>query len=295
MNPPAITSEADPESTSSSAGSGAESCTQSDVQPSAKSGRQSCLYEGYVRHRRFLPKSHCFRYPVRYAYLDLSELEEVFALSRLWGLERRAPVSFRRSDYLGPADVPLDCAVRDRAEQLLGERPTGPIRLLTGLGSFGFGFNPVSFYYVFEPGGEQLQAVLAEITNTPWGERHTYALPAVPAESRGVRARFPKRFHVSPFLDLDVGYHWSFNTPAEHLAVHMDDFQAGSGKPYAQVGERLFDATLVLRRRALDEVGARSLALRQPSFPLYAHFGIYLQAALLYLKRVPFYSRPQAS
>lgn len=255
-------------------------------------GLVSCLYEGYVRHRRTAPRPHNFRYPVRYAYLDLAELDRVFALSPLWGRERRAPVSFRRADYLGPAELPLDEAVRARAEELLGMRPAGPIRLLTGLGTLGWGFNPVSFYYCFEPDGERLACVLAEITNTPWGQRHTYALPAK-EDRTGAHQRFPKRFHVSPFVDLDVRYDWTFNLPGERLAVHMEDIQQGDGKDYIADGQRLFDATLVLKRRALDARSARALALRQPSFPLFAHFGIYLQAALLFLKRVPFYSHPE--
>lgn len=260
--------------------------------PAAAGALRSCLYEGYVRHRRTAPAPHAFRYPVRYAYLDLAELERVFALSSLWGLERRAPVSFRRADYLGPAELSLDEAVRERAGELLGTRPAGPIRLLTGLGTFGWGFNPVSFYYCFEPDGEALACVLAEITNTPWGEHHTYALPAAGARTGGAHQRFPKRFHVSPFVDLDVRYDWTFNRPGERLAVHMENIQRGAGKDYIADGQRLFDATLVLRRRALDARSARALALRQPSFPLFAHAGIYLQAALLYLKRVPFYSHP---
>lgn len=269
-----------------------QAAERSAERPSTPGALESCLYEGYVRHRRTAPRAHNFRYPVRYAYLDLAELERVFALSPLWGIECRKPISFRRADYLGPTDVPLDQAVRDRAEELLGARPTGPIRLLTGLGSFGWGFNPVSFYYCFEPDGERLSCVLAEITNTPWGERHTYALPAIDNAGGGVHQRFPKRFHVSPFVDLDVRYDWTFCLPGERLAVHMADVQQGDGKNYISDGQRLFDATLVLRRRRLDARSARALALRQPSFPLFAHLGIYLQAALLFLKRVPFYSHP---
>ena len=87
-----------------------------------------------------------------------------------------APAWFRRADYLGDPAVPLDQAVLDLVEERTGRRPDGPVRLLTSVRTFGHVFNPVSFYYCFDRGGEQVQAVVAEVTNTPWGERHTYAL-----------------------------------------------------------------------------------------------------------------------
>ena len=72
--------------------------------------------------------------------------------------------------------MPLADAVRDLVEERTGARPAGPIRLLTHLRSFGHCFNPVSFYYCFDPAGERVEAVVAEVTNTPWGERHAYVL-----------------------------------------------------------------------------------------------------------------------
>ena len=82
-----------------------------------------------------------------------------------------------RRDYLGDPDVPLKQAVLDEVEARIGRRPAGAVRMLTNLRTFGYVFNPVTFYYCFEPGGE-LACVLAQITNTPWGERRNYVVEA---------------------------------------------------------------------------------------------------------------------
>ena len=139
---------------------------------------QSCLYNGWVRHRRFAPRAHAFRYRLFMAYLDLTELDHVFRGRWFWSTRRPALAWFRRADYLGNPSVPLDQAVRDAVERDTGMRPRGPIRLLTHLRYFGHGFNPVSFYYCFDPADTRVETIVAEITNTPWAERHAYVLPA---------------------------------------------------------------------------------------------------------------------
>jgi uncharacterized protein len=136
----------------------------------------SAVYEGWVRHRRVRPVEHSFRYRVFMAYLDLAELPELFDRVPLWSARRAAPAWFRRSDFLGDPELPLRDAVLDRVEELGGARPAGPVRLLANLRYLGHSFNPVSFYFCFAEDGERLAAVLAEVTNTPWGERHSYLL-----------------------------------------------------------------------------------------------------------------------
>ena len=126
----------------------------------------SCLYTGHIRHRRSGPRRNDFRYRIYLAYLDLGELPTLFAGRWLWSARRPALAWFRRADYLGDPQVPLDTAVRDRVEAQTGHRPQGPIRLLTHLRQFGWSFNPVSFYYVFDDSGEHLETLVAEITNT---------------------------------------------------------------------------------------------------------------------------------
>ena len=134
---------------------------------------KSAIYSGFVRHARHEPRRHRFSYRIFMMYLDLAELDHVFDRRWLWSARRPALAWFRRSDYLGSASVPLDEAVRSEAERLTGRRPSGPIRVLTHLRYFGYVQNPVTFYYCFAPDGDVVETILSEITNTPWGERHT--------------------------------------------------------------------------------------------------------------------------
>ena len=218
----------------------------------------SGIYAGQVRHRRLQPVPHEFTYRMFMMYLDLDELPGLFRGRWLWSARRSALASFRREDHMGPADVPLDQAVRELVQERTGETPRGPIRLLTHLRYFGHVFNPVSFYYCFDKDDVFVETIVAEVNNTPWGERHCYVLPQSENRGTGEHSRFfPKKvMHVSPFMEMDVDYDWRFRHPGENLTVHMEN---------ARQGRKVFDATLVLQRR---EISARSLAAVLVSFPL---------------------------
>lgn len=244
----------------------------------------SAVYEGVVRHRRFRPHAHRFEYRIAQLYLDLSELDRVFAGRRLWSVGRRNLAEFRRSDYLGPAALPLDEAVRRRVEQVGGRRPLGPIRLLTHLRYAGYVFNPVSFYYCHDADGA-LDCVLAEITNTPWRERHAYVLPVRDAQRRGraLSWAFDKRFHVSPFMPMQRRYDWRFTPPASDLHVRMQVRDAAGVE---------FDAGLHLQRRALDAGALARVLWRYPLMTASVVGAIHWQALRLWLKRNPVYDHP---
>jgi len=242
----------------------------------------SCVYEGTIRHRRFTPLRHDFRYRMFLLYLDLDELPGVFDGRWLWSARRFAPAWFRRADYLGDPAVPLADAVRDLVAARTGRRPAGPIRLLAHLRYWGYVQNPVSFYYCFDATGAALETVVAEITNTPWNERHAYVVPAGPG-GRTHRASFEKTFHVSPFMPMDQRYEWRFTTPGDRLTVHMTN---------RRDGERVFDASLALRRAPITgPVLARCLA-RHPWMTASVVGGIYWQALRLRLRGAPFHPHP---
>ena len=243
----------------------------------------SAVYEGSVHHHRRGPREHGFGQKLFFMYLDLDELETVFRGRWLWSVGRPNLVWLRRADYLGPAERPLSEAVRDRVEAQLGRRPTGPVRMLTHLRTLGYVFNPVTFYYVFGE-DEQLDAVVAEITNTPWKERHAYVLDAADCEAGPMyRWRFAKDFHVSPFFDMDHVYDWRFSAPGERLEVHMSNHRQG---------ERVFDVGLKCRRRELTAGRLAFVLLRYPWLTARVHLAIYIQALLLWIKRTPFFAHP---
>jgi DUF1365 family protein len=239
---------------------------------------QSCIYEGRVRHRRLAPERNAFRYSLFMMYLDLDELPAVFAGTSLWSAERPALAWFRRRDYLGDPERSLAASVRELVSERTGRRPRGPIRLLTHLRYFGYCFNPVSFYYCFDAGGRQVETIVAEITNTPYNERHRYVLD----ETRNAgtadrkRYRFKKSFFVSPFIDMDVDYDWRFTTPGRRLLVHMDNRNEGG---------KFFDATLTLSRREVSPPALNRLLVRYPWMTAKVIGAIYFQALRLWLKR----------
>ncbi len=194
----------------------------------------SAIYAGTIRHRRFAVRRHDLEHRVAMAYLDLDEVPDLLG-GRLVA-RRPGLVRFRREDYLGDPATPLTTAVRDLVAERTGAAPEGPVRLLTNLRTLGLCFNPVSFYYCFD-GDDQLQAVVAEVTNTPWGERHAYVLDG---GGRVVRGEHDKAMRVSPFMGMDQRYAVSVGEPGPTLSVHIESVQEG---------DRAFDATLKLRRR----------------------------------------------
>jgi DUF1365 family protein len=247
---------------------------------------KSCIYRGGVRHRRFQPAENAFTYKIYMMYLDLDELPALFHGRWLWSADRPAPAWFRRRDYLGNPDTPLDEAVRALVEERTGSRPAGPIRLLTHLRYFGYCFNPVSFYYCFDPSDHHVDTIVAEITNTPWSERYSYVLDEsinMAEVEKKKRYRFGKRFHVSPFMDMDMEYDWRFVEPGSELIAHMENYEKGS---------IVFDATMTLSRQEIDGLTLTKTLAFHPLMTWKVTAAIYWQALRLWWKKCPFYTHP---
>lgn len=243
----------------------------------------SAIYTGEVRHRRFEPVAHAFRYRVCMLLLDVERIPALLAGTPLWSARRPAPAWFRRADFLGDPSQPLAECVRDLVARETGARPAGPVMLLANLRYFGVLMNPISCYYCYYADGETLAAVVAEVTSTPWRERRAYVLPAQ-AGTRLLRAEFGKDLHVSPFHPMDMRYRWRGRAPGATLAVHIENQRGGA---------RVFDATLALRREPIGRGALVKLLLwRYPLMSLRIAAAIYFEALRLWLKRAPVYPRP---
>jgi len=243
----------------------------------------SCIYEGQVRHTRTKPVGHTFNYRLFMMYLDLDELPTLFRKQWFWSASRPALARFDRGDHIGDPVEPLAESVRNLVEQETGKRPEGPIRLLTNLAYFGYCFNPVSFYYCFSEDGETVDTIVAEVNNTPWGERDTYVQTCDDSSKRSWRFRPAKKMHVSPFMPMDIDYHWALSRPDEKLSVYMSN---------SKDGERVFNASMSLQRRPISATSLASVLLRFPLMTTKIISAIHWQALKLWIKGVPFIGHP---
>jgi uncharacterized protein len=242
----------------------------------------SAIYEGSVAHRRLGPVGHSFRYRVFMPLLDLDELPELLDRIPLWSGRHPAPARFREGDYLPGSSAPLADRARDLTQAHLGIRPDGPVRLLANPRFLGIGFNPVSFFFLHSKDGSGVEAVIAEVTSTPWGERAAYVLDGR-GDTATVSGTFEKRMHVSPFQPMDQRYEISLTEPGERLGVAIRSFE----------GDReVFAASMALRRFELTRARMTGLLLRYPPMTLATLARIYSNALRLRLRGAPYHAPP---
>jgi DUF1365 family protein len=245
----------------------------------------SAVYEGWIRHRRFEPVEHEFRYRLFLMYLDLDELPRVLDRYPLWSARRPAPARFRRADFMGDPDRPLAECARDAVEAQTGSRPAGPVRMLANLRTLGHVFNPVCFYYCFGAAGERVEAVVADVNNIPWGERHPYVLARDGRQGTVLAKELDKALHVSPLMAMDQTYAFRASEPGDRLSVQIES-RPNDG------GGKAFDATLSMRRRELSGPLLTRMLFRYPAMSLQVVAKIYAQTLRLKLKGAPYFPHP---
>lgn len=240
----------------------------------------SFLYLGQVRHRRKRPKLNAFTYPLFMPLIDLDEIEQLSSSVRFFSLNRFNWAQLKRSDYL--ADMPQFClkeAAIAKLKELTGYECHGKVQMLGQLRYLGIYFSPINCFYCYNPDGE-LDYLLAEVSNTPWLEKHYYAVPA-----KEMPQMQQKVFHVSPFMGLDMAYLWRFKAPANRLLLHLENHDSQG---------LLFDATLTMIQKPLNSRTLIKTLLRIPAMTLSVVLRIYWQALKIWLKGIPYVPYPKS-
>jgi DUF1365 family protein len=277
------------------------------------SSYQTALFSGHVSHVRFQPKVHSFSYPIFFFLIDLSESYALFqqSYSALWPLNKL--MQLNDCDHLKNGeglctDKSNDNSLAARIQRLVAERTVGkyivnstqPILLLTHLSYFGYCFNPVSFYYILKSKEDPtIEAIVAEVSNTPWLEMKCYVLHpdstdisqegSCKRETKALNYLFPKQFHVSPFMDMEHMYDWTFSDqPKQSITVSTSMKKAPSGVQY-------FNAFLSLRRKSLNPITVGIKLLCLPFFCVIIQIWIHFEAARLMLKGIAFIPHPEGA
>jgi DUF1365 family protein len=263
--------------------------------PAASSQRKPLIPElaavcsGTVRHERARPAAHRFERPVTMVWIDPDRPDDLFGRHPLWSAHRRAPVRFDRSDYGAPGDErSLALQARHDLAPLVGDTRVGAVRMLTQPRSFGWLFNPLTLYFVWgRDATSDPVGVVAEVSNTPWKERHRYPV----ALDASLETSFEKVMHVSPFLGLGMRYDLRIAAKEDRLQIAVDvvERRADSDTSDVPILRTFLDLG---REPATTRVLSRAM-LRQPVPTHRVSAAIHVEAAKLWAKGVPFVAHPR--
>lgn len=242
----------------------------------------SALYIGAVTHRRKRPRVHGLRSRVFWMLLDLDEIDTLAERLRLFSRNRFNALSFHDRDHGAGTGEPL----RDQVERHLasaGLETGGAIRLFCMPRVLGYVFNPLSIYFCHRRDGE-LQALIYQVHNT-FKERHSYLIPAAARDGQALTQQCAKRFHVSPFLDMDMTYEFRVTGPHERIAVVIHG---------ADRDGPIITAALAGTRAPITDAGLIALLVSHPLLTLKVIAAIHWHAVKLWWKGIKIRTHPAA-
>lgn len=243
---------------------------------------KSCIYKGQVSHQRYAPRAHAFTYSLFMMYVDLDELPTLFNKHLLWAINKPNLASFYRDDHHGK-DSNLADSIRSLVQEKTGDMPEGPIRLLTHFRYYGYVFNPLSMYFCYDKSGAYITHIVAEVMNTPWKEQHCYVL-SNQQRDKIISARHKKEFHVSPFMNMDMDYHWIIHTPNDYMNIHIENWSND---------EKVFDASIILHQVEINSVSLRNVLFNFPLMTLKITAMIHFEALRIWIKGIQYVSHPR--
>lgn len=177
--------------------------------------KNSKIYTGKVIHKRFKPKEHYFKYSVFSLLIDLNELEEINKYIKFFSYNKFNIISFYDKDHGDRDGSSIKLWVKKNLRNIGIMTEDISIKLLCYPRIFGYVFNPLSTYFIYNKHSE-LISIFYEVKNT-FGEQHTYIFKA--QDEKTVQNKCKKKFYVSPFIEMDCEYHFKTLNPREQLSV----------------------------------------------------------------------------
>jgi DUF1365 family protein len=253
----------------------------------------SYIYHGKIIHRRFTPKAHSFDYTLYMLAIDLDDIEKTQKTKQgigIFGFSWFYPLRFMEKDYVKGEPYSLSERIRHKVERLSGHTDISKIVMLVQVRCFGLYFSPANFYFCYDEDDNCTQ-MLAEVSNTPWNERHYYLVNLLD-ENKDKTSK--KVFQVSPFMDLAMTYFWHVNPPSssdDSLLVKIENKVVD--KDTGDI-HKIFDASLVMKKKPFTKKSLLAIWCQLPVMTMKAVLGIYWQALKLFVKRIPFigYQKP---
>ena len=196
----------------------------------------SSIYNGTVIHKRFRPKIHFFKYKVFSLLIDLSELENLEKKVSFFSYNRFNLISFFDKDHGDRDGSSLINWVKKNLRENKIDTEETKIKILCYPRILGYVFNPLSVFYVYDK-KDNLISILYEVKNT-FGEQHTYVFKV--ENNNLLQHNCSKKFHVSPFIEMNCDYFFRILKPCEKISIIIDQYQLDEKILYAsQDGKRV--------------------------------------------------------
>ena len=236
----------------------------------------SAIYNGQVIHKRYKPKVHYFKYKVFSLLIDLTELEILDKKVYFFSYNKFNLISFHEKDHGERDGSSLKLWVQKNLEKNNIQDKDIKIKILCYPRIFGFVFNPLSVFYVYNL-EDQLISILYEVKNT-FGEQHTYIFKVL-KDTILIQNNCSKKFHVSPFIEMNCNYFFRILNPGEKLSVIIDQ--------YDQEGKILF-ASQDGKRSDLTSENLMNSYLKHPLMTFKIISAIHFEAFKLWIKGIKF-------